>query len=166
MFNLPHNKFYKQVHKQYVSSYNCIRLFNASIYPSPIPNNHNKSRRTLLVNYSYGNITQPFNSTSVPIYQTATFEQDSCTTPSQYDYTRSGNPTRTALELQLASIEQCKYSSVFVSGMSAINTLIHLLDKNSNILASDDIYGGTYRLLSSAVPVHSSHQILYTDICD
>jgi cystathionine beta-lyase len=90
----------------------------------------------------------PFSPSSTPIYQTATFAQASATECGQYDYTRSGNPTRTVLERQLALLEVARYAFAFTSGMAALSTITRLLDVGGEILAGSDLYGGTYRLLS------------------
>jgi O-succinylhomoserine (thiol)-lyase len=83
-----------------------------------------------------------------PIYPTSTFAWDNLTTNRGYDYTRSGNPTRTALEESLASLEggtDCRATS---TGMSAITAAIHLFQPGDHIIAGHDIYGGTYRLFA------------------
>jgi len=83
-----------------------------------------------------------------PIYPTSTFAWDNLTTNRGYDYTRSGNPTRTALEENLASLEggiDCRATS---TGMSAITAAIHLFQPGDHIIAGHDIYGGTYRLFA------------------
>jgi O-succinylhomoserine (thiol)-lyase len=88
-----------------------------------------------------------FNSVITPIYQTSTFYFDDLQTPPQFDYTRSGNPTRAALEENLASLEggtQCRATS---TGMSAIAAIMHLFQPGDHILAGHDTYGGTFRLL-------------------
>ena len=82
-----------------------------------------------------------------PIYQTATFEQATATDFGEYDYTRSGNPTRAILEQQLASLEKAQYASAFGSGMAALTSLTRLIRPGEEIIAGDDLYGGTVRLL-------------------
>lgn len=89
-----------------------------------------------------------YNSATTPIYPTSTFYWDDLETTKGYDYTRSGNPTRQALEDNLASLEggvECKATS---TGMSAIATVMHMFKPGDHIIAGDDIYGGTYRLFS------------------
>ena len=100
-----------------------------------------------------------------PIYQTATFEQPNATEFGNYDYTRSGNPTRTLVEEQLARLEGGKYASAFASGMAALAALTHGLKPGEEIIAGDDLYGGTVRLLERVV---SSHNITvrYADTSD
>ena len=82
-----------------------------------------------------------------PIYQTATFEQPTATEFGDFDYTRSGNPTRSLLEEQLASLEDATYASAFASGMAALTALTRIVRSGEEIIAGDDLYGGTVRLL-------------------
>jgi cystathionine beta-lyase len=90
-----------------------------------------------------------------PIYQTATFEQATATEFGEYDYTRSGNPTRAILEKQLAKLEQAKYASAFASGMAAITSLTRLVRSGEEIIAGDDLYGGTVRLLERIAEIQN-----------
>jgi cysteine-S-conjugate beta-lyase len=83
-----------------------------------------------------------------PIYQTATFEQESSLEFSEYDYSRSGNPTRTVLEKQLAELEHGSRAFAFASGLAALTAVTRLLEPGDEILAVDDVYGGTCRLFS------------------
>lgn len=70
----------------------------------------------------------------------------------KYDYTRSGNPTRTALEEQMARIEGADRSLAYASGMAALSAVCRLVRSGDHIVAGDDLYGGTSRLLSRVVP--------------
>jgi len=88
-----------------------------------------------------------YNAASMPIYQTATFKQTSTTQMGEFDYTRSGNPTRTHLENHLAKIMSAKRAFVVSSGMSALDVISRLVKAGEEIIAGDDIYGGTNRLL-------------------
>ncbi len=81
-----------------------------------------------------------------PIYQTSTYRQSAPGEHSGYDYSRTANPTRTALERALASLEEADYGLAFASGMAAITTLALLLKPGDHVVAPDDVYGGTYRL--------------------
>ena len=81
-----------------------------------------------------------------PIYQTSTYAQTAVGEHKGYDYARSGNPTRTALEANLAALEGAAHGLAFASGMAAIDTLLKLLDPGDHVLASNDVYGGTFRL--------------------
>ncbi|MGC8595684.1 MAG: cystathionine gamma-synthase [Candidatus Kryptoniota bacterium] len=83
-----------------------------------------------------------------PIYQTSTFVQSEPTVHKGYDYSRAGNPTRTALEKNLAALEGGKYGIAFSSGMGAIDAVTKLLRAGDHIIAGNDLYGGTYRLFT------------------
>jgi len=81
-----------------------------------------------------------------PIYQTSTFAQSAPAEHKGYEYARTSNPTRTALENCVASLEEGTYGLAFASGMAAITTVAYLLNPNDHVLLPDDVYGGTYRL--------------------
>ncbi len=83
-----------------------------------------------------------------PIYQTATFAQDAVGVNKGYDYARVANPTRTALEECLASLEHAEYGHAFASGVAATSALVHLLDPGDHVVCVNDVYGGTYRMFS------------------
>ncbi|MGN6377315.1 MAG: cystathionine gamma-synthase [Gaiellales bacterium] len=86
---------------------------------------------------------------TVPIYQTSTFAQDAVgSLRDGYDYSRSDNPTRRALEACLASLESAPHGLAFGSGMAAATTVMHLIDPGSRVVSVNDVYGGTYRLFS------------------
>jgi cystathionine beta-lyase len=85
---------------------------------------------------------------SVPIYQTSTFVQEAPGVNKGYDYARSGNPTRTALEDLIAQLEEGKVAAAFGSGLAAIDAVVKLLESGDEILAVDDIYGGAFRLFT------------------
>lgn len=78
-----------------------------------------------------------------PIYATSTFAQPSPGEHTGYEYSRSGNPTRHALETAIAGLEGGSRGYAFASGLAAISTVLELLDKDSHIVAIDDVYGGT-----------------------
>lgn len=83
-----------------------------------------------------------------PVYQTSTYAQ---TTPGGhrgYEYSRSGNPTRAALEASLASIENGNYGLAFASGLAAMDAVIKLLDPGDEVVSTNDLYGGSYRLFT------------------
>jgi len=82
----------------------------------------------------------------VPIFQTSTYVQKSPGAHKGYEYSRTGNPTRTALEECLASLEEGKYGLAFASGMAAISTVLNLLKAGDQVVSCDDLYGGTYRI--------------------
>lgn len=81
-----------------------------------------------------------------PIYQTSTYAQTTPGGHQGYEYSRSGNPTRTALEQSLASIENGKYGLAFASGLAAIDAVIKLLEPGDEVVSTNDLYGGSYRL--------------------
>ncbi|MDP2991428.1 MAG: cystathionine gamma-synthase [Kiritimatiellota bacterium] len=81
-----------------------------------------------------------------PIYQTATYKQDSVGKHRGYEYSRTGNPTRAALEACIAVLEGGQYGLAFASGMAATDTVLRLLAPGDHVLAGNDIYGGTFRL--------------------
>ena len=89
-----------------------------------------------------------FTPANTPIYQTATFRQDDATEFGEYDYSRSGNPTRAVVEKQIASLEGGTRGFCFATGLAAITAVTRLVSPGEEILACDDLYGGTYRLFS------------------
>jgi cystathionine beta-lyase len=94
----------------------------------------------------------PYGASSTPIYQTATFRQPSALEFGEYDYTRTANPTRTALERQIARLERGAAALAFSSGMAALAAVTRLAASGDEILAGDDLYGGTFRLLGRVLP--------------
>ncbi len=83
-----------------------------------------------------------------PIYQTSTYVQEAVGQHKGYDYSRVANPTRTALEQVLASLEGAEHGLAYASGIGATTTILHLVDPGERILVVNDVYGGVYRLLS------------------
>lgn len=84
---------------------------------------------------------------TVPVYQTSTYQQDGIGRPRGYEYSRTGNPTRDALERALASLENGRHALAFASGVAATTAVLHaLLKPGDHLLAGYDLYGGTYRL--------------------
>jgi cystathionine gamma-lyase len=82
----------------------------------------------------------------VPIYQTSTFAQDAVGRHRGYEYARTGNPTRAALEQCIAALEGARHGLAFSSGMAAESTVMQLLKPGDHTIAMDDLYGGTYRI--------------------
>jgi cystathionine beta-lyase/cystathionine gamma-synthase len=82
----------------------------------------------------------------VPIYQTSTYAQSAVGVHKGYDYSRTANPTRAALETCLASLDTGRFGLAFASGMAAEDTVLHLLESGDHVIACDDVYGGTFRL--------------------
>lgn len=89
-----------------------------------------------------------------PIYQTSTFAFEGFDQPGEFDYTRSGNPTRKALEACLASLEGGTNGYVFSTGMAATATMLASFKAGDHLIVHDDLYGGTYRLITSVVAEH------------
>ena len=85
---------------------------------------------------------------TVPIYQTSTFVQDAVGQHKGYDYARVANPTRTALQECLASLESADHGIAFSSGLGATTTLMHLVDPGQRVVLIADVYGGVYRMTS------------------
>ena len=84
---------------------------------------------------------------AVPVYQTSTYQQDGIGRPRAFEYSRTGNPTRQALEEALASLEGGAHGLAFASGVAATTAVLQLLGPGDHVVAGDDLYGGTYRLL-------------------
>lgn len=95
--------------------------------------------------------------TIVPIYQTSTYTQTRVGEHRGFDYSRTINPTRLALERQLASLEGARYGSAFASGMAATSAVLGLLSAGDHVVVSDDLYGGTYRLFTRVLERYSLH---------
>ena len=83
-----------------------------------------------------------------PIYANSTYEQDAPGDHRGYEYSRTGNPTRTDLEDNLAALEGAEYGRAFASGMGGINTVLNLLEAGDHVVAGDDVYGGTHRIFT------------------
>lgn len=84
-----------------------------------------------------------------PVYMTSTYVQEAPAVTKGYDYSRSGNPTRTALEQNLAALEGGAHGLCFASGMAAIHCVLNLFRSGDHVIAGNDLYGGTYRLLKT-----------------
>lgn len=89
-----------------------------------------------------------YNAVMPPIYQTSTYAQSSPGNHKGYEYSRTHNPTRTALERSFASIENANYGLAFASGLAAIDAIIKLLKPGDEVISTNDLYGGTYRLFT------------------
>ncbi|SFS43251.1 bifunctional cystathionine gamma-lyase/homocysteine desulfhydrase [Marininema halotolerans] len=85
---------------------------------------------------------------SVPIYQVSTYQQEAIGKHRGYEYSRTGNPTRTALETLIAELENGVRGFAFASGMAAVSTVVSMFNQGDHLVVGDDIYGGTYRVLS------------------
>ena len=106
-----------------------------------------------------------YGSISVPLFQTAAFRQTTASEIGEYDYTRSGNPTRTLLQQQLVALEGGEYACAFASGMAAITAVTRLVKCDEEIIAGDDLYGGTVRLLEN-LRERQRIRISYVDTSD
>ncbi|HEY2294487.1 MAG TPA: PLP-dependent aspartate aminotransferase family protein [Thermoanaerobaculia bacterium] len=94
----------------------------------------------------------PYGAMAPPIYQTATFRQPGALEFGEYDYSRTANPTRSLTEEQIAVLEGGRFACAFASGMAALVAVTRLVKAGEEILAGDDLYGGTVRLLSKVAP--------------
>jgi cystathionine beta-lyase len=123
-----------------------LDLDGHNLPPSPTPSSPANGRRyALATELVYTESNDQFNASSTPIYQTATFKGG----PGQeYDYTRSGNPTRTHLERHLAKIMNANRALVVGSGMGALDVITRVLKPGDEVVTGDDLYGGTNRLLN------------------
>src|SRR5690349_10910285 len=88
---------------------------------------------------------------TIPIYQTSTYVQPELGRHKGYEYARTKNPTRSALEANLAALERGKHGHCFASGMSATDTVFRLLKKGDHVVAGENMYGGSYRLFSKVL---------------
>ena len=84
-----------------------------------------------------------------PIYQTSTYVQDEIGVHKGFEYSRTGNPTRSALENSLAAIENGKYGACFGSGLAAIDCVIKMLNPGDEVISTNDLYGGSYRIFKT-----------------
>ena len=96
---------------------------------------------------------------NVPIYQTTTYKQDGIGKNRGWEYSRTGNPTRDAAEKLVADLEKGRYGLGFASGLAAINTVLSLFEAGDKLVVSDNIYGGTFRILDN---VFNKFGITYT----
>ncbi|PFH53110.1 hypothetical protein AMATHDRAFT_55556 [Amanita thiersii Skay4041] len=117
--------------------------------PTPEPESPMRPRKpyrfsTLCATVENPSMKDQYGSSSVPIYQTATFKGMG----NEYDYTRSGNPTRSHLEHHIAKISSAAHAFAVSSGMAALDIILRLLKPGDEIIAGDDLYGGTNRLLA------------------
>lgn len=100
-----------------------------------------------------------------PIFQTSTYVQPAPAEHTGYEYSRTGNPTRTALEQALAALEGGRYGLAFASGMAAIDTVLRLVNAGEHVIAGDDVYGGTYRLFDKVLR-HYGIEFSWIDLAD
>ncbi|MFI4880639.1 MAG: trans-sulfuration enzyme family protein, partial [Steroidobacterales bacterium] len=103
---------------------------------------------------------------NTPIYATSTYVQSSPGVHKGYEYSRTSNPTRDALQASMANLEGGAAGFAFASGMAATATLLELLDSGSHIIAMNDLYGGTYRLLENVRKRSAGHKVSFVDLSD
>ena len=101
---------------------------------------------------------QVTGSVSVPIFQTSTFAQKSPGEHTGFEYARTRNPTRDALEANLASLENGRFGLCFASGCAATDAILHTLQPGDEVVSVDDVYGGTFRLFTK---VHARHGVMF-----
>src|SRR3954465_4017103 len=102
----------------------------------------------------------------VPIYATSTYAQESPGVNKGYEYGRTHNPTRMAFERCIADLESGAAGFAFASGLAGIATVLELLDSGDHIVATDDIYGGTYRLLDRVRRRSAALDVSFVDFTD
>jgi len=108
---------------------------------------------------------QATGATIVPIYQTSTFTQEEVNKHKGYEYSRVGNPTRSALDACLASLEEGKYGLSFSSGLAAEHAILSLLRPGDHVIVPEDMYGGTYRLIKEILEPFNI-KFTFTDFTD
>ncbi|MHB1946693.1 MAG: cystathionine gamma-synthase [Gammaproteobacteria bacterium] len=101
-----------------------------------------------------------------PIYATSTYVQESPGKHKGYEYSRTRNPTRDAYEQCIADLESGQRGFAFASGMAAIGTILELLQPGDHIIAIDDVYGGTYRILERVRKRSAGLEVSFVDLCD
>jgi cystathionine gamma-lyase len=104
--------------------------------------------------------------TITPIYQTSTYTQEAPGKHKGYEYSRTANPTRSALEECVASLEGGDYGLAFASGLAATTATMSLLSPGDHVVAGDDLYGGTYRLFERILPRTGGLKFTYADTSD
>jgi cystathionine gamma-lyase len=102
----------------------------------------------------------------VPIYATSTYAQESPGTHKGFEYSRSQNPTRMAFERCIADLESGSHGFAFASGLAAIATILELLDSGAHIIATDDLYGGSFRLFEQVRKRSAALQFSFVDMSD
>lgn len=127
-----------------------IDLDGHNLPPSPAPSSPRNGRKyALATELVYTESKDQYGASSIPIYQSATFKQTSALGgASEYDYSRSGNPTRTHLERHLAKVMNAARTLVVGSGMGALDVITRVLRPGDEVITGDDLYGGTNRLLT------------------
>src|SRR5215813_11156693 len=101
-----------------------------------------------------------------PIYATSTYVQSSPGVNKGYEYSRTANPTRDALQAAVANLEGGAAGFAFASGMAATSTVLELLDSGSHIVAMHDLYGGSYRVMENVRKRSAGHDVSFVDLTD
>src|ERR671931_229892 len=104
-------------------------------------------------------------SVTVPIYQTSTYAQDALGKNKGYEYARTQNPTRSAVERNIAALEGARFGFAFASGMAAIDATLRLVKAGQHVVVSDNTYGGTFRLFSRVL-AHYGIEFDFVDTSD
>lgn len=117
-------------------------------------NKNNLKFGTKLLHFG-SEIDETTGASSVPIYQASTFHHEDIFNPPTHDYSRSGNPTRQALEDYIAVLEGGERGLAYASGMAAISSTFLLLSAGDHVIVTEDVYGGTYRLLTLILSRHN-----------
>src|SRR5918996_6316858 len=102
---------------------------------------------------------------TVPIYQTSTYAQDALGKNKGYEYARTQNPTRSAVERNLAALEGGRFGFAFASGMAAIDATLRLVKGGEHVVVSDNTYGGTFRLFDKILKNYGV-EFTYVDTSD
>lgn len=119
---------------------------------------------TLLIHNGH-EIDKETGALNIPIYQTSTFHQSDIDKPQKFDYSRSGNPTREALEETIAKLESGKRGFAFSSGMAAISSVLSIFSAGDHLIVCSDAYGGTFRITHDFFP-RFDLDITYVDMTD
>ncbi|PUU79073.1 Cys/Met metabolism PLP-dependent enzyme-domain-containing protein [Tuber borchii] len=143
-----------------------IDISGNDLPPSPAPSTPTNGRKyALATELVYTEHSDQYDASSVPIYQSATFKQKSASGGGAFDYTRSGNPTRSHVERHLAKIMSASQALVVSSGMGALDVITRLLKPGDEVVTGDDLYGGTNRLLKY-LSIHAGITVHHVDITD
>src|ERR671912_2413686 len=108
---------------------------------------------------------QATGSVTVPIYQTSTYAQEGLGKHKGYEYARTQNPTRNALEQNIAALEGARFGFAFASGMAAIDATLRLVKAGEHVVVSDNTYGGTFRLFTKVLSDYGL-EFTYVDTTD
>ena len=114
-----------------------------------IVKNNTMKFNTRAIHGGQHDIDPAFGSVMTPIYQTSTYKQTTPGGHKGYEYSRSANPTRSSLEQSLASLENGKYGLAFGSGLAAVDAVLKLLEPGDEVVTTNNLYGGSYRLFTS-----------------